>query len=291
MTGRTLFLPPRTTPTGTALAAAAARRGMRVRTLHDRRVPEEHQGDRGATLHAGPGFADLVAPELGLGLLEADEGRLAAQPYQLTCRRVELMPVARARQLRVPAFMKPPNDKSFPARVYTDGSRLPGPDAVDDDVPVLVSDIVTFTAEFRLFMLDGEVVTGSRYAVRGVRGVQGVQGVRDVVPLESDPRGADVRDFAGRLFAAGLPALPSAVVVDVGTVDGRDNEGPPQERWAVVEANAAWAGGHDACDADRALDVVLGAARAVTAPDDVPFLRPRPSVRRSTPRTHGKTGR
>ncbi|MFF2522801.1 ATP-grasp domain-containing protein [Streptomyces liangshanensis] len=265
MPRRTLHLPPWTTPTVTALAAAATARGMRVHTFADRRVPEEHRRDPGAGLYAGPAFADVVAPDLGLGLLEAPEGWLPALPYELTRRRVESMPLARARQLRVPAFMKPPNDKSFPARVYPDGSGLPGRDAVEDDVPVLVSDIVTFTAEFRLYVLDGEVVTGSRYAVRGVR---------DVVPLAADPRAAGVREFAARLFAAGVPALPRAVVVDVGTVD----EGPGGEGWAVVEANAAWASGHYACDADRALDVVLRAARAVTAPEDVPFLRPYPSV-------------
>lgn len=200
MPRRTLHLPPWPTPTVTALAAAATARGMRVHTFRDRRVPEEHRRDPGAGLYAGPAFADVVAPDLGLGLLEAPEGWLPALPYELTGRRIELMPLAQARQLRVPAFMKPPNDKSFPARVYPDGSRLPGRDAVEDDVPVLVSDIVTFTAEFRLYVLDGEVVTGSRYAVRGVR---------DVVPLAADPRAAGVREFAARLFAPASPRCPA----------------------------------------------------------------------------------
>lgn len=155
--------------------------------------------------------------------------------------------------------MKPPNDKSFPARVYPDGSGLPGPDTVDDDTPVLVSDIVTFTAEYRLFVLDGEIVTGSRYAVRGAL---------DVVPLKDDAHHGEVLDFTSQLFTSpGVPPLPGAVVVDVGTVDGR---------WAVVEANAAWASGHYACDSDAALDVVPRAARPVAevGPPDARFLRP-----------------
>ncbi|MFD5783821.1 ATP-grasp domain-containing protein [Streptomyces sp. NPDC058220] len=265
MTTRTLYLSPRVTSTATALAAAAARRGIPSRTLHARRVPEEHRGDPGAALYAGPLFADTVARELGLELLEAHEDWLATLPYELTRRRIECLAIGRARELRVPAFVKPPNDKSFPAKIYFDGSRLPGPDAVDDDALVLVSDIVAFTAEFRLFVLDGEVVTGSRYAVHGEM---------DIAPLESDPRRAEVLDFAARLFAPKVPALPSAVVVDVGTVD----EGADGRAWAVVEANAAWASGHYACDTDAALDVLLRAARPVADPVDAPFLRPLPTV-------------
>ncbi|MET9420370.1 ATP-grasp domain-containing protein [Streptomyces sp. NPDC006540] len=256
---RTLFLSPRITATGNALAAAAVRRGMRTRTLHDWRVPEEFRDVPGGSLYAGPLFADAVAGELGLGLLEAPQAWLAALPRELTARQIELTTVAEARALRRPAFVKPPNDKSFPARVYPDGSGLPGPDAVDDDTQVLVSDIVTFTAEYRLFLLDGAVVTGSRYAVRGEL---------DVAPLERDPCREQVLAFAARLDPAGLP---SAIVVDVGSVDGG---------WAVVEANAAWASGHYACDEDAVLDVVLRAARprGQVLARDAGFLRHAPSV-------------
>ncbi|MFD4137403.1 MULTISPECIES: ATP-grasp domain-containing protein [unclassified Streptomyces] len=256
---RTLHLSPRVTATGSALAAAAVRRGMSARTLHDWRVPEESKGAPGASLYAGPLFADAVAGELGLGLLEAPEDWLASLPYELTRREIQFTAITHARALRRPAFIKPPNDKSFPARVYADGSGLPGPDAVDDDVRVLVSDIVSFTAEYRLFLLDGVVVTGSRYAVHGNL---------DVAPLDADPRRSEVLEFAARLDGT---RLPSAIVVDVGSVDGD---------WAVVEANAAWASGHYACDDDLVLDVVLRAAcpAAETLPSDARYVRPCPSV-------------
>ncbi|MER5435020.1 ATP-grasp domain-containing protein [Streptomyces sp. NPDC002588] len=259
-TTRTLFLSPRVTATGHALADAARRRGAHVETLRDWRVPEPWRGAAGASLYAGPLFADTVARELGLGLLEAPENWLARLPRELTLREIEFTTVAEARRLRRPAFIKPPNDKSFPARVYPDGSGLPGPDAVEDTEPVLVSDIVTFAAEYRLFLLDGEVRTGSRYATRG--------GL-DVAPLAEDPRRREVLAFAGRLAGTGLP---SAIVVDVGLTDGSE--------WAVVEANAAWASGHYGCDAGAALDVVLQAARpeGEFGSADHRFLRPLPEV-------------
>jgi hypothetical protein len=264
MSIRTLFLSPRVTATGQALADAARRRGMHVETLRDWRVPDEWRGTPGATLYAGPLFADAVAgePGLGLGLLEAPPDWLARLPYELTGREIEFSTVAGARQLRRPAFVKPPNDKSFPARVYPDGSRLPGPDAVDDDTPVLVSDIMAFAVEYRLFLLDGEVRTGSRYFARGEL---------DVAPLDEDPRKDEVLAFAAGLAEAGLP---NAVVVDVGLPTGDTS------RWAVVEANAAWASGHYACDPDAALDVVLRAARPVAecTAADLRFLRPLPEA-------------
>jgi hypothetical protein len=127
-----------------------------------------------------------------------------------------------------------------------------------------VSDIVTFAVEYRLFLLDGEVRTGSRYLV---------DGELDVAPLDDDPRQADVLAFAERLASQ---HLPSAVVVDVGLLAERA-EG---SQWAVVEANAAWASGHYACDPDAALDVILHAARPEGEFDsaDRAFLRPLPEV-------------
>ncbi|MCX4760386.1 ATP-grasp domain-containing protein [Streptomyces sp. NBC_01275] len=263
-THRTLFLSPRVTATGHAFADAARRRGAHVETLREWRVPGPLRRTAGASLYAGPLFADAVAGELGLGLLEAPEDWLARLPRELTLRDVEFTTIAQARRLRRPAFVKPPNDKSFPARVYPDGSGLPGPDAVEDTEPVLVSDIVSFAVEYRLFLLDGEVRTGSRYATRG--------GL-DVAPLAADPHRAEVLAFAERLAGTGLP---SAVVVDVGVID-RPVDG---SGWAVVEANAAWASGHYACDADTALDVVLHAARpeAEFGTADRGFLRPVPEV-------------
>ncbi|MDX3452903.1 ATP-grasp domain-containing protein [Streptomyces sp. ME02-8801-2C] len=261
MNARTLFLSPRATATGHALADSARRRAMRVEALHEWRVPDEWRAVEGASLYAGPLFADAVGAELGLGLLEAAPDWLARLPYELTGREIEFSTLAEARQLRRPAFVKPPNDKSFPARVYPDGSRLPGPDAVDDGTPVLVSDIVTFAVEYRLFLLDGEVRTGSRYLT---------DGDLDVAPLDGDPRRAEVLAFAEQLSSLDLP---SAVVVDVGLL----SEGL---EWVVVEANAAWASGHYACDPDAALDVVLHAARpeGEFGPADRAFLRPLPEV-------------
>ncbi|MEU9130995.1 ATP-grasp domain-containing protein [Kitasatospora sp. NPDC048540] len=261
MTDRLLLLAPRVNETGLQLLTAARRRGLRAHTATRWAVPEELRGLRPAHLYGGPLFADAVGAELGIGALEDPAGWLPSLPYGLTGRRVTLGTLAGARRSAGPAFVKPPGDKLFAARVYEGGAGLPAPGTLPEDLPVLVSEVVSFEREYRLFVLDGEVRTGSRYQSGGRL---------DVVPLEDDPDRAEVLAFTAEVLACG--GLPSAVAVDVGRLDSG--------RWAVVEANSAWASGGYGCDPDAVLDVVLRAAGPATdvPPADRPHLRPLPAV-------------
>jgi hypothetical protein len=268
------------TSTSALLAKAAAGRGMEVRSLDSASAltglsgAGGRAGPAGAGDQPGPAGADdqpglsgaedravywyggplaydrRIAGVLDLGLLEPSDGWLAALPEEFTGRHVELTTLAEAWQARHPVFVKPPSAKSFPAAVYADGSRLPrtGED-VGPETPVLVSDIVTFAVEYRLFVLDGRVVTGSRYAVYGRL---------DPAPLDGDGRQSEVLRFADRLLTAEGHSLPSAVTVDVGLVQDPDRGG--RERWAVVEANMPWFSHSYGARVERVLDVVLRAA-------------------------------
>lgn len=246
----TLVLPPRLTDSAIALRQAAQRRGLDTVQLPTFEVPH---GLRAEHVHAGPRFADAVASTLGIALLEAPADWLANLPETWTRRDIQAMPIKDAYALRRPAFIKSPNDKSIPARVYADGSRLPGPDAVEPSTMVLVSDVARFTAEYRLYLLDGVVHTGSRYAEDG--------------QLSVGTLSAAAASFGAEVVAALGSTLPSAIVVDIGVVGGS---------WAVIEANAAWASGRYGADADRALDVVLRAATPTerVAARDRCFIRP-----------------
>ncbi|WP_441249481.1 ATP-grasp domain-containing protein [Kitasatospora sp. McL0602] len=128
---------------------------------------------------------------------------------------------------------------------------------------MLLSDVVTFAVEYRLFILDGRVTTGSRYARYGRL---------DPAPLPGDLHEQAVRSFAEALLLAHRDTLPSAVVVDVGLTQDPDTG---TERWAAVEANMPWFAHTYAADPDRALDVVLRAAgpRAHVTPADRRFVR------------------
>lgn len=255
---RTLVFSPRANDTSHVLASAAHRRGLLTEHMTGWRVPEGFLIGGPAHLYAGPLFADAVAADLGIALLEPPDDWLTRLPREAVRREIRMLTMAEAWTLRTPAFLKPPNDKSFPARLYQEGTQLPGPDAVDSDTPVLASDPVRFTSEFRLHVLDGEVVTGSQYAI---------DGDLDIEPLAGHESEKQILAFAVEVLSEVAETLPSAVVVDVGLID---------EQPAIIEANAAWASGHYAADPERVLDVVLRAAgpSAEAGERDRRFLRP-----------------
>lgn len=266
---RTLVFSPRANETSQVLSAAAHRRGLLTEHLTGWRVPEGFMLGGPAHLYAGPLFADAVAADLGIALLEPPEDWLTWLPASAVRRRIRLVPMAEAWGLRSPAFMKPPNDKAFPARIYRDGTRLPGPDAVDGPLPVLVGDPVRFGAEFRLHVLDGTIVTASLYAV---------DGDLEIAPLAEHTDGAAVLAFATSLLDDVASTLPSAVVVDVGMAEVAGAGSAPVP--VVIEANAAWASGHYAGEPGAVLDTVLraaGPAQEVSA-RDAGFLRPKAFV-------------
>ena len=245
----TIVFPPRLTASAERVRDAADLRGLTTTSLPTSDVPGDLTADH---LHAGPTFADAVAPRLGIALLEAPPTWLADLPRRYTRRTITAMPIAAAWNLRSPAFIKSPNDKSLRATIYTDGTRLPGADAVDAGTTVLVSEIVTFSAEYRFHLLDGMVHTSSQYAADGA--------------LHGRPCPDVVLARAGAMLADLAATLPSAIVVDLGVVD---------DRLAVIEANAGWASGTYAADPGRALDVVLRAAGPADAvgSDDRRFVR------------------
>ncbi len=226
-------------------------------------VPERLRHATGGHLRGGPVFAGAVAEDLDLALLEPDDDWLTRLPYEYTRRDITLTTLGEARWFRTPMFVKPPRDKSLTACVYADGSRLPGDEHHAADTPVLVSEIVTFLVEYRLFVLDGTVHAASRYATHGRL---------DPAPLDVCLHRADVLNFAAGLLGTCGDSLPSAVVVDVGLASDADRG---TEHWAVVEANMAWFSTSYAADPDRVLDVVLRAAgpRDRLAPRDLAFIR------------------
>ncbi len=152
------------------------------------------------------------------------------------------MPLSEASTRSGRAFVKAPREKDFEAGIYS-AWELPRADA--SDPLVLVSDVVSFTREYRLLVLDGAVVTGSRYMTAGRL---------DVCPLDVDPERREVETFAKRLLAAVAEDLPSAVTVDVGWAVDADRG---DDGFAVVEANMSWFSNIYGCDPGAALDVVL----------------------------------
>ncbi|MER6141878.1 ATP-grasp domain-containing protein [Streptomyces sparsogenes] len=244
-----LALAPQYTTTSELLSTSAQRRGMDVEVLPAHGGAGTAMGRRGGHYYGGPAFAARVVDALDVALLEPSDDWLATLPFEYTGRHIAMATLGEARRLSRPAFVKPPSDKSFPAAVYASGRCLPTGPELSLDVPVQISDVVTWAAEFRLYLLDGEVRTGSQYATFGRLDAERLDGHRYEEP---------VLKFADDLLATCGGGLPSAVVVDIGLLATPEHGATDQ--WAVVEANMAWFSNCYAADPDRVLDVVLRSA-------------------------------
>jgi hypothetical protein len=201
-------------------------------------------------------FADAAMAVLGIGLLQPTDDWLPRLPERHRLRHVRLTTLGEARALTAAAFVKAPDEKWFPARVYERGSALEVGSELASDLPVLVAEPVVFEVEYRLFVKEREVAACSVYIRDG-----------DIARRDGEWAADPEEESAARAFADALlrdpeVELPAAVVVDVGRIRDRG--------WAVVEANAAWASG--LCDVDpRAVLPVLRRAAvpraSVTATD------------------------
>jgi hypothetical protein len=245
----TLILTPRFTEDAQALWRAAVELGWDVERLSGWRVPDELRHVREPVLYLEGLFGPMLAEQFGQRLIEPPADWLPRLPVEYRKRNVELVPLRSARQLTEPAFIKPPNDKSFPARVYV-GAELPREElheGYDENSPVLVAEIVSWDIEFRCFVLDREPQALSVYLRDG-------QLQREHGFAASDSERREAEEFVRAVLADERVDLPRAVVLDVGVIRGRG--------WAVVELNAAWGSGIYGCDPARVLEVLRFAGEA-----------------------------
>lgn len=238
----TLILTPRFTEDSQALWRAAIALGWSVERLPSWRVPEALLSAPDPVLYLEGMFGPTLAKQFGLRLLEPPIDWLSNLANEYRRRSVSLSSLGAARQLTEAAFIKPPNDKSFPAQVYV-GADLPT--GYDEASPVLVAEIVRWEKEFRCFILDRELMTISVYLRHG-------RLQRESNFAASCEELQEAEQFLSTVLTDDRVPLPRAAVLDVGFIADRG--------WAVVEQNAAWGSGIYGCDPIQVLEVLRHAA-------------------------------
>lgn len=263
MTMPTLILSPRYTPDSEALWRAALQTGWSVERLMSHRPPP-YLRDGDPVIYGEALFANIVADELALALLEPPFDWLANLPAMYRQRKIEYMTLADGRKQRQSVFVKPAYDKSFNSEVYESGAALPAGNAFPDAMPVLIAEPVSWEVEFRFFILQGKVATFSPYLRNGE-----LLQAEDGSWSASDDECSQALAFANRLLSDGTVDLPPAFVMDGGKIAGRE--------WAVVEANPAWASGIYGCDPAQVLEVLKRTCikREDLTPDDRRWINER----------------
>jgi ATP-grasp domain, R2K clade family 2 len=238
----TLILTSRYSEDSQALWREAIRLGWQVERLLNWRLPNELKLISEPVLYVEALMADAIAEQLGVQLLSPSNDWLPNLPEAYRKRWVYLSTLQEARQSGKTAFIKPPNDKSFAADVYAVGGL---PTDYPDETPVLVAEIVSWSKEFRCFILNRSMKTFSIYLRDG-----DLQSANNFLHTEEEER--EVREFVETLLSDQQVEIPSATVIDVGVIQERG--------WAVVEQNAAWGAGLYGCDPVQVLEVLRYAA-------------------------------
>jgi hypothetical protein len=244
----TLILTPRMTQDTLALEQAALAAGWDVVRLSGWRVPASLRA-AAPIVYGEPLFAEVVAAELGLALLQTPPAWLPELPEEYRLRAIRLTTLASARQVGGPIFIKPADQKSFPAQVYASGADLSDAFGLEDDTLTLLSEPVVWDVEYRCVIADRTLLTLSPYWRSGAL-AQATDGSWPAPPEEF----AAVQAFVARLLADPQVALPPACMLDAGAIAGRG--------WAVIEANSVWGAGLYGCEPV----LVLRALRRAVAP-------------------------
>lgn len=239
-----LLLAPRMTDDSISMWKAALSLGWSAQRIQGWRLPDElATTDRPFVIYGEPLFAEAVADQTGLVILEPSIDWLTMLPREYLKRDIEIMTLGAARALSTPAFVKPADGKIFDPKVYASGSNLPGDDQVDADIPVLRSGIVDFRLEVRCFIRSRRIVTMSPYWREDAL-AQDDQGEWCFLKDEE----AEARDFAEQVLKDDLVNLPPACTLDVGRLD--------TGIWAIIEANPCWGAGLYGCDPQAVLEAL-----------------------------------
>jgi hypothetical protein len=233
----TLLLTSRFARDDQLLWQAAVRRSWNCERLRGTRVPEIDDAE--IVVYAEAFYKPLIERSLHLRLLDLPEKWLVVLPDSYRLWEIREATLREAATLRQAAFIKPPNDKSFKAKVYASGTELPA--EYDQEMKVLVAEPVQWVDEFRCFVLDGKVRTISPYLRSGELAAN------DEFRATSEEL-AEAAAFAELVAASPDVEIPRAVALDVGWIHDRG--------WAVVEANGAWGSGIYGCDPEAVLDVI-----------------------------------
>jgi hypothetical protein len=238
----TLLLSTWSLPASRALADAAREAGWGAYAF-DETADAKIRGK--VVFYGGTDRALAVASRFHLALLEPPLDLLARLPLEFRRRAVEYGSFGDLGRLKAAAFVKPADalNKAFDAGIYANAREIRTPKGVEPSGPVLLAEPVEWSAEYRCFILEGQVAAWSPYLSFG-RPVW-KPFAQGTLAGQTPP---NVRSFCERLFSRSGVSFPPAFVMDVGLIDERG--------WAVVEFNPVWCSGVLGADPRKVLAVL-----------------------------------
>jgi hypothetical protein len=209
------------------------------------RIPEHLLHSPGA-VYGEQFFCEVVAEQMNWKLVANPFDWLAKLPETYTARKVSFMKLSEARNITEEKFIKPADDKCFPAKVYSSGKELTTNKDLDD-VPILVSHVMKFTSEYRCVVKDRKVITSCCYLYKDYR----VAEPEINKPINYNVNYDAVVDFVNTMLADVAVECVESTVIDVGRFK--------KDTYAVIESNPVYASGIYGCEFVAMLDAIKAA--------------------------------
>ena len=183
-------------------------------------------------------YAEIVAEQCNLTLTKPADNWLSKISEEFTKRKISY---GRLKEFvdEENIFIKCSDFKSFKAGVFDKVTNIKGFDSLDLESTVFTSEVVEWELEVRCFVLNNEIKTYSSYWRNDEF---------DTSQL-SEIEQKDMFEFFKDFIKNYAETLPKAIVLDFGIIKGKG--------WALIEANPAWCSGLYACDAEKALGVII----------------------------------
>ncbi len=200
-------------------------------------VPEEFRDDV-ISVYGEDLYAEIVAEQCHLTLTKPDDNWLSKIPEEFTKRKIyygQLKDFVHEENI----FIKCSDFKSFKAGVFDKVTNIKGFDTLDLESTVFTSEVVEWELEVRCFVLNNKIKTYSSYWRNNTFNTN----------LLSETEEKDMFEFFTDFIKQYSETLPKAIVLDFGIIIGKG--------WALIEANPAWCSGLYACDAEKALEVIV----------------------------------
>lgn len=187
-----------------------------------------------AKLYGAIPFCLDLSSRLKLSLVSPPDDFLLRLSPNWVGRRIWPVTLRDAVELRYPLFLKSVRPKLIKSGVYSCSDELMFQSCgLPFQIMLMAAELVEFLAEYRLFVLHGEIVTYGLY-------------------MGDDADAQSMLDFAGDFV--GQTNLPETCVVDVGrTIGGK---------WVIVEVNPVWGAGLRGCHPDPVARCIAAATRS-----------------------------
>ncbi|TZF95237.1 DUF4343 domain-containing protein [Chryseobacterium panacisoli] len=200
-------------------------------------VPEEFRQDV-IGVYGEDIYAEIVAEQCNLTLTKPDDDWLSKISEEFTKRKIvygRLKDFVHEENI----FIKCSDFKSFKAGVFDKVTDIKGFETLDPESMVFTSEVVEWELEVRCFVFNNEIKTYSSYWRNDSF---------DTNELSKKEK-KDLFQFFESFIQKYSSTLPTGIVLDFGIIKGKG--------WALIEANPGWCSGLYACDAEKALEVIV----------------------------------